>query len=196
MKPQALRPFLAAPRCLNLLHLVTAPLANRNHFNFLQWNCRGLRRKRDPLQQLLLAQHIICDALLLQGTATRKTIPGYTAIFSDTHDKPRVTTYLKKNIPHVVHAIKSSVAHTLVEVMPKETEIDHLYSWPISICCRDNPSPRSRSLLKTLRKQRKKPLINSRRYQLRSRGVGLPPHPQPGCHSLERGPSAALRRLQ
>lgn len=87
---------------------------NNLPLRILQWNCRGFRRKRDPLQQLLSASSTPPDIVALQDAGTNVSLPGYALVPSDITPNPRVTTYVQNFVPYTCHVLNSPVAHTFL----------------------------------------------------------------------------------
>lgn len=88
------------------------------HLSLIQWNCRGFRGKRAPLQLLIPALPAIPKLLLLQDTQHQAKLPSYHAVHSDPTDTPRVSTLIHRTLTYQEHTITSSTPCVLIELIP------------------------------------------------------------------------------
>lgn len=86
--------------------------------SLIQWNCRGFRGKRAPLQLLIPTLPAVPQILLLQDTQHQAKLPSYHAVHSDTTDTPRVSTLIHRTIAYQEHTITSSTSCVLIEIIP------------------------------------------------------------------------------
>lgn len=88
-----------------------------NRYTLWQWNCRGYRRKRAVLQQLLIGKDCP-DVIALQETGGIAKLSGYQS-FNTSGEKAGVTTLVKRNITAIAHDTGiSHVEHVLLELTP------------------------------------------------------------------------------
>lgn len=94
-----------------------------------QWNCRGYRKKRSHLQQLVQklqadpqATEPAPDVIALQETSTPSTLPGYAAYHQlGSHASPCTSTLVHNGLTAVQHEIEATgIQHTLVEILPRK----------------------------------------------------------------------------
>ncbi|KAH7934980.1 hypothetical protein HPB52_002556 [Rhipicephalus sanguineus] len=94
-----------------------------------QWNCRGHRKKRSHLQQLVQklqadpqATEPAPDVIALQETYTPSTLPGYAAYHQlGSHSSPCTSTLVHNGLTAVQHEIEATgIQHTLVEILPRK----------------------------------------------------------------------------
>lgn len=106
-----------------------------NNYLLWQWNCRGYRRKRPILQQLLASLKVHPEVIALQETGGASKLIGYQA-FNATGDKPNVTTFVRRNITAIEHDTGiRHIEHVLVELIPatktqRSLFILNIYSTP------------------------------------------------------------------
>ncbi|KAH7972488.1 hypothetical protein HPB52_012589 [Rhipicephalus sanguineus] len=94
-----------------------------------QWNCRGYRKKRSHLQQLVQklqadpqATEPAPDVIALQETSTPSTLPGYAAYHQlGSHASPCTSTLVHNGLTAVQHDIEATgIQHALVEILPRK----------------------------------------------------------------------------
>lgn len=95
-----------------------APPRHHNSLQIIQWNCRGFRRKRDPLQQIIANSSSRPDIIAIQDANVCRQLPGYAVIPSDSTDLPRVVTYVCNTLHYAEHDVTSPIAHTFIEILP------------------------------------------------------------------------------
>ncbi|KAH7932530.1 hypothetical protein HPB52_024414 [Rhipicephalus sanguineus] len=94
-----------------------------------QWNCRGYRKKRSHLQQLVQklqadpqATEPAPDVIALQETSTPSTLPGYATYHQlGSHAYLCTSTLVHNGLTAVQHEIEATgIQHTLVEILPRK----------------------------------------------------------------------------
>ncbi|KAH7932529.1 hypothetical protein HPB52_024413 [Rhipicephalus sanguineus] len=94
-----------------------------------QWNCRGYRKKRSHLQQLVQklqadpqATEPAPDVIALQETSTPSTLPGYATYHQlGSHASLCTSTLVHNGLTAVQHEIEATgIQHTLVEILPRK----------------------------------------------------------------------------
>lgn len=92
----------------------------KENSEFWQWNCRGFRRKKGLLEQMIQAQSVPPVAIALQETGTLAKISGYETLGApDTQDK--VATLIRKGVTAIQHKTQANTEtpHVLTEILCK-----------------------------------------------------------------------------
>lgn len=125
-----------------------------------QWNCRGFRKKRSHLQQLVQKlQNVpqantesIPDVIVLQETSAPATLPSYAAYQQlDPHGSPCTSTLVHNNLTATQHDIEyTDIPHTLVEILPRKRADRSLFVLNVYCSPRADVENFSRLFRKTL----------------------------------------------
>lgn len=96
--------------------------AHHRGINVWQWNCRGLHRKKNVLQQFIRSHPEKPHVILLQETLTDTvTLPGYKSHTRYEDGKRGISTLVTNKYTFIVHDLNlesNKVEHSLVEIIP------------------------------------------------------------------------------
>lgn len=89
-----------------------------------QWNCRGFRRKRGPLQQYIAMTSMSLDVTLLQEPNCTPSFSGLEAYGSDSG---LIGTLVSNRLTVRIHSVASDIPHQIIEVIMHTKHSDSLF---------------------------------------------------------------------